>query len=301
MASCSETENFVRLHSFQGHDPPLTEHGAAQSQLTGRYLKKYFESKSMKFDKFVIECAPSMGAIMTACLIAQELDHSCVKVNAMLLGSDHGQQEFMCTSLRKRRAQKESFLCKNTQGSRLTTVMDFQRSGTKLNGTGYLIKAGDECKKAYLSEFSKCETQAAVDRLKRKYNISDKIDLLKNENWQNPQLDENELTDNQIMRRAYFQHVDMATSHMKHWIECRGSICSLYVTSTQVVDSVSLINQVFHQQFQGLEDQCSKNPIRLLWEKLELKSFCRLLKTLRSRSGPCAISGGAILYQLDCS
>ena len=31
VASCSECDNLLRLPSFQGHDPPLTEHGAAQS------------------------------------------------------------------------------------------------------------------------------------------------------------------------------------------------------------------------------------------------------------------------------
>lgn len=134
----------------------------------------------MKFDKFVIECAPSMGAIMTACLIAQELDHSSVKVNSMLSGSDHGHQGFACTSPTKRRAQKESFLSQNTRGSRLTTLMDLQRTRTKLNGTGDLssplIKAQDD---QFASVISKCETQEEVDNLKRRYKISDKIDLQK--------------------------------------------------------------------------------------------------------------------------
>lgn len=52
------------------HDPALTDHGVAQAILTGRHLKKYFESKSMKFDRFIIESAPSIGAIKTASLLA---------------------------------------------------------------------------------------------------------------------------------------------------------------------------------------------------------------------------------------
>ena len=136
----------------------------------------------MKFDKFVIECAPSIGAIMTACLIAQELDHSSVKVTSMLSGSDRGHEEFACTSPTKRRAQKQSFLSQNTNGSRrLTTLMDLQRSRSKLNGTGNLgsplMKAQDELQKP--AEITKCETQEDVEKLKKRYKISDKIDLQK--------------------------------------------------------------------------------------------------------------------------
>ena len=37
----------------------------------------------------------------------------------------------------------------------------------------------------------------------------------------------------------------------------------------------------------------------MIWEKLELKNYCKKLKSVKNKSVPCSISGGAILYKLE--
>ena len=63
------------------HDPSLTDFGFEQAKLTGKYLKEYFDTNGMNFDKVIIECSPFIRTMQTASQIARELNVPTITYN----------------------------------------------------------------------------------------------------------------------------------------------------------------------------------------------------------------------------
>lgn len=56
------------------YDPPLTIQGLAQSRQFAAHFKRYLKDNGLRYDAFVIKCAPFLKSIMTAAQIALQFD-----------------------------------------------------------------------------------------------------------------------------------------------------------------------------------------------------------------------------------